>query len=108
MFTRTAQTLKSRTEVVLTFCLPNFQHLFELRKLTNRTSNNHYIVVMDGAFNKKNDWEEVKVLTEVQQKSKKLKFSIKLSEQYPEYASYEHALEEKINNIIYNESFIHS
>jgi hypothetical protein len=108
MFTRTAQTLKTRTERVKTFSLPNFQHMFELRKVTSNASNSHYIVVINGDFIRKNDWEEVKVLTEVQKKSKRLSFSIKLSKQYPEYASYEHALEEKINHIIYNESLIPS
>lgn len=92
--------------MVRTFRLPNFQRLFELRKVINRTDNNHYIVVMAGDFSNKPDWEDVKVLTEVQQKSEKLRFSVKLSKQYPEYASYESALEENLNKILYNESII--
>lgn len=57
-------------------------------------------------INQKKDWEDVKVVTEIQERNSRLRFNIKASKQYPELASYEKVLEEKINAIINTNSLL--
>lgn len=54
----------------------------------------------------KNDWEDVKVVAEIQERNHNIRFNIKISKQYPELAAYEKLLEEKINAIINKSSLL--
>ena len=59
-------------------------------------------------MNNKKDWEDVKVVSEIQERNERLRFNIKASKQYPELASYEKILEDKINAIINTRSLLTS
>ena len=106
MFTRTVQTLKNSTDLVQRFTMPEIKEDFELRKLSRRERNNHYILIFKNVINQKKDWEDVKVVAEIQERNSRLRFNIKASKQYPELASYEKVLEEKINAIINTNSLL--
>lgn len=106
MFTRTVQTLKNSTDLVQRFSLPEIHEDFELRKLSNRVRNKHYILIFKSVIDKKKDWEDVKVVAEIQERNKCVRFNVRVSNQYPELASYERLLEEKINAIIGRSSLV--
>lgn len=106
MFTRTVQTLKNSTDLVQRFAMPEIKKDFELRRLSRRERNSHYILIFKDVVNNKKDWEDVKVVAEIQERNSRLRFNIKASKQYPELASYEKVLEEKINAIINRSSLL--
>ena len=108
MFTRTVQTLRNSTDLVQRFTMPEIKEDFELRKLSYRERNNHYILIFKDVVNNKKDWEDVKVVSEIQERNERLRFNIKASKQYPELASYEKILEDKINAIINTRSLLTS
>ena len=45
MFTRTVQTLRNSTDLVQRFTMPEIKQDFELRRLSHRERNNHYILI---------------------------------------------------------------
>ena len=108
MFTRTVQTLRNSTDLVQRFTMPEIKQDFELRRLSYRERNNHYILIFKDVVNNKKDWEDVKVVSEIQERNERLRFNIKASKQYPELASYEKILEDKINAIINTRSLLTS
>lgn len=108
MFTRTVQTLRNSTDLVQRFTMPEIKKDFELRRLSHRERNNHYILIFKDVVNNKKDWEDVKVVSEIQERNERLRFNIKASKQYPELASYEKILEDKINAIINTRSLLTS
>ncbi|EHF3481052.1 hypothetical protein OHW93_09065 [Acinetobacter baumannii] len=108
MFTRTVQTLKNSTDLVQRFAMPEIHEDFELRRLSNKERFKHYILIFKNVVNQKKDWEDVKVVAEFQERNHNLRFNIKISKQYPELASYEQVIEEKINAIINTSSLVTS
>lgn len=108
MFTRTVQTLRNSTDLVQRFTMPEIKQDFELRRLSHRERNNHYTLIFKDVVNNKKDWEDVKVVSEIQERNERLRFNIKASKQYPELASYEKILEDKINAIINRRSLLTS
>lgn len=106
MFTRTVQTLKNSTDLIQQFTMPEIHEDFELRRLSNKVRNNHYILIFKSIVYQKKDWEDVKVVAEIQERNHNLRFNIKISKQYPELAAYERLLEEKINAIINKSSLV--
>lgn len=106
MFTRTVQTLKNSTDLVQRFAMPEIHEDFELRRLSNKERFQHYILIFKNVVNQKKDWEDVKVVAEIQERNHNLRFNIKISKQYPELASYEKVIEEKINAIINTNSLV--
>ncbi|EPJ8814061.1 hypothetical protein QWJ09_16025, partial [Acinetobacter baumannii] len=106
MFTRTVQTLKNSTDLVQRFAMPEIHEDFELRRLSNKDRYKHYILIFKNVINQKKDWEDVKVVAEIQERNHNLRFNIKISKQYPELADYEKLLEAKINAIINNSSLV--
>jgi len=99
-FTRTVQTLKYRTDLIQYVSTPELEESFELRALKNRQKNKHYILLLKNIFLSKKDWDDEKVVAEISVRNDKVRFNIKISEQYPEFANYERILEHKINAII--------
>lgn len=106
MFTRTVQTLKNSTDLIQQFTMPEIHEDFELRRLSNKVRNKHYILIFKSIVYQKNDWEDVKVVAEIQERNHNIRFNIKISKQYPELAAYEKLLEEKINAIINKSSLL--
>ncbi|ENW40443.1 TPA: hypothetical protein RP450_003165 [Acinetobacter baumannii] len=106
MFTRTVQTLKNSTDLVQRFAMPEIHEDFELRRLSNKDRYKHYILIFKNVINQKKDWEDVKVVAEIQERNHNLRFNIKISKQYPELADYEKLLEAKINAIINQSSLV--
>ncbi|MFA3077998.1 hypothetical protein [Acinetobacter pittii] len=99
MLTRTVNTLRNRTELIQSLeLIPN--RSIEVRRLSNRRKNSHYIIVYHDSMSSKKDWESVPVITEVSYINNILSFDVKPSKQYPELARYENGLEDKIRNII--------
>lgn len=98
--TRTVQTLKYRTDFIQSISMPELQESFELRALQNRKRNKHFILVFQNLFLSKEDWDDEKVVAEISVRDSKVRFNIRISDQYPELASYEKVLEKKINAII--------
>jgi hypothetical protein len=98
--TRTVQTLKYRTDFIQSFCMPELDEAFELRALQNKTRNKHYILIFQNIFLSKKDWDDEKVVAEISVRNSKIRFNIKISKQYPEFANYEKLLEQKISAII--------
>lgn len=108
MFTRTVQTLKNSTDLVQRFTMPEIHEDFELRRLSNKDRYKHYILIFKNVVNQKKDWEDVKVVAEIQERNHSLRFNVKISKQYPELAAYEKAMEKKINAIISKSSLLAS
>lgn len=100
MFTRTVQTLKNSTDLVQRFTMPNVRESFELRRFSEKEKNKQYILIFQNIIHNKKDWDDVKVVAEIQERNNRLRFSVKASKQYPELTLYEKMLEEKINDII--------
>lgn len=100
MFTRTVQTLKNSTDLVQRFTMPNVRESFELRRFSEKEKNKQYILIFQNIILNKKDWDDVKVVAEIQERNNRLRFSVKASKQYPELTLYEKMLEEKINDII--------
>ncbi|EDP60029.1 hypothetical protein [Vibrio sp. AND4] len=99
MFLRSAQTLKNATEVVQSFFVPAIQDTIEVRKLSARQSRPHFIVVFAASV-KKEDWQQIQVVTEVSYVRNRLRYATKPSKQFPELECVESQLEEKINSVI--------
>jgi hypothetical protein len=99
MLTRTMSTLRNRTELVQSLeLIPNKD--IEIRRLSHRRINAHYIVIYHDLMSSKKDWEHIPVITEVSCVNNVINFDVKPSKQYPELAKYEDRLKDKIRNII--------
>ncbi|MBD8515200.1 hypothetical protein IFO68_21200 [Photobacterium sp. CAU 1568] len=99
MYTRTVQSIMSRTKKVDAFYLPGFAREVEVRSLNMRKHNSRYIVVLND-FHDKKAWEEILVVTEVSLKHNKLRYVTSPASQHPEFAALESYIKQKIDSIV--------
>lgn len=100
MLTRSVQTILNSTESVEIFSIDGVEQKFDLRRLSKKYKNHHFILILANICNTKNIWEDVGVVLEVNQRENKSLHFTPISPEYLDLIEYESVLRGRVNDLI--------